>query len=1211
MRSRREKNAVGLVLLALLQMSVLAAYGQIATGRLTGTVRDGSGAVVPGATVVLTRNSTKTTTRQQSSQAGIYVFEAQDPGTYTLDVTANGFKHFKSEGVDIHVQQDSTIDVSLVPGSADQEINVTAAAPLLQAQDASLGQTIGTRSINDLPLNGRNWVSLGQLAAGVSTTAGGNSGSAYYTVNGINYHQNDFRLNGIDDNVEIYGGSQTGTNSAITPPPDAIEEFKLQNADYSAELGHSTAGVVNAVIKSGGNQVHGDVWEYLRNEDFDANDYFNKNVPPIKPRAEYRQNQYGFTVGGPVVIPKVYNGKDRTFFFADYQGTKIILPSDVFSTVPTPTMVSSGFTNLQDLITDNTGTRTDGLKRTFALGTVFDPATTRTVAAGAIDPTTGLANTSSSAVTVRDPFFTGAGVAGITNFTGLTSQLNQLPASRLDPNAVKLLQVYPAATIPGVFTNDYYQAARINETINQFDIRIDETLSPKDALFGVYSHSHFVEFTPGSLPGIADGQGSGNGTKDSPHYAVMAGYTHAFDATLTNEAHFGYIHNVDNAIPIEGATLGIPIQYGIQGIPQIADNGGLPAIDIGGLSNIGVATYAPTIRTITSLELADNLTKIHGNHVFKTGYVIDIIDAPITQSQYPKGFFNYTGQFSSFPNASSGLTGIADALLVPAPSRVGGVNNVGGVSTFGGSNTSIVDDHRDYMGAYVQDDWRANSRLTLNLGLRWDLTTPYLERNGRQANFQAAGGNGPTGTYYLPNATCNSPRSASFNALAAKDGITISCLPGLRLGKIPYDSFAPRIGLAYRITPELVVRAGYGIAYGNLDSIGFGGTLGQNYPFLYTVTANAPNSNAPLVLSTGQTATMENSLGAVNLVDPSQLNPASGIQLNGRQYDFKEPYTETFNLTVQYQIGKNDSVQAGYVGTLGRHLDAPSSTNTESQIVAPGASYVNYVPFPDFAPNSEVETTKAASNYNSLQLSYARRMASGLSVLANYTFAKCLTDQMVFGGTLPLYRAEWLPGFGINADYRLCPTDVAQVVHVSGTYELPVGRGRTFLSGSNRVVDGFLGGWALNYIFTHETGQPVTIGCPTPTTAFFGCDANLVPGVNKYAGLHNQQQWLNPAAFSQPPVASATQTSFAVLGGEATQARGPGYLDLDASVFKDFAIFEQTRLQFRLETFNLTNTAQLGNPGSLTNFTNTTTFAKITTERGSSRKVQLALKLYF
>jgi hypothetical protein len=238
-------------------------------------------------------------------------------------------------------------------------------------------------------------------------------------------------------------------------------------------------------------------------------------------------------------------------------------------------------------------------------------------------------------------------------------------------------------------------------------------------------------------------------------------------------------------------------------------------------------------------------------------------------------------------------------------------------------------------------------------------------------------------------------------------------------------------------------------------------------------------------------------------------------------------------------------------------------------------------------------------------------MTHGLSVLANYTYSRCLTNQIVFGGTLPLYRAEYLPGFGIGQDYQLCQTDSTHVFHGSGTYEVPLGHGRQFLSGVNSWVDTAIGGWAFNYIFTHQSGQPFTLSCPVATSAFFGCYANVQPGANIYAGPHDQQQWLNPAAFVNPPIASAAQTSFAVLGGRGMQARGPGLTNLDASLFKEFSIHEQIRLQFRAEAFNLSNTAQFKNPSSQLNFNNATKFSQITALVGTPRLLQFALKLYF
>jgi hypothetical protein len=1205
-----------LVIVLLLVGTPKPLHSQVDTGNLTGTVTDSTGAKVIGALITLTNTDTRASVKMPSASTGAFFFGGLKVGVYSLQATQNGFKTFHANGIQIHVQQTDNLDIQLQVGAISENVTVTTDAALMQTEDATLGQTINRTAVDELPLNGRNWTALGNIAAGVTTTTtsmGGNTTSGYFAVNGVNSWQNDIRLDGIDNNVEFYGGDGTAGNQSISPPPDAIQEFKLQTGDFSAEFGHSTGAVVNAVIKSGGNRVRGDLWEYLRNNDFDANDYFNKLNG--QPRSAYHQNQFGGTVGGPVFIPKLYDGRDKTFFFFDYQGTRIVQPYPTISTVPTALEASSGFTNLEDLITySNNSTTTpqaDALGRMFLLGTVFDPATTRTVAANSVDLISGFQNTSSSAVSVRDPFFTGGSVAGMKDFTTVASQLNQLPSARLDPNAIKVLGLYPVPTATGI-TNNYFQNAGGTSTTNQYDIRIDQNFGAHDIIFGVFSLSHLLYVEPNQLPGIADGQGFYYGNNTSNHYAIAGGYSHIFTPTLTNEFHFGFDHNIDDHVASAAYTYGIPAQYGIQGIDQAPGNGGLPLINIGSLTGLGAAGWTPTIRTVKSTELSDNITKVYGSHAFKNGYQIDILNGEITQPGYGRGSFNYTGQFTTIPNIGNTTTGIADALLIPQASTVPkGVADVGGLSSFNGSNFTAVNDRRYYMGAYVQDDWKVTPLLTLNLGLRWDLTTPYAEVDGRQANFIGSnGGNGPGGTYYMPNSTCKTPVSSSFSTLLAQDSINVACT-GPDTGNTQYTNFAPRVGFAYRFLPRAVIRSGYGIAYGALGNIGFGGTLGTNYPFLYNLGLNAPTSTAPLLLPNGATATMENTFGIITLQNPAAVNPANGIGLYGRQWNFQTPYTQTMNLAIQYELDHADAIQVGYVGTLGRHLDIMGGANSPSAIVAPGASIYSYIPNPDFAPNSTYETTNGASSYNSLQVVFTRQMSRGLTVLANYTFSKCFSDQHTQASSLSGIRAEWLPGFGIKGDYALCDTDSTNVIHLSGTYELPVGHGRQYLASSNKLTDLVLGGWSFNYIYTYQGGQPFTVSCPTSTTAFFGCFANLVPGQNLYAGPHNQKQWLNPAAFATPPVATAASSTVASLGGEGQQARGPAYNNLDASLFKNFRLSEQTRLQFRAEAFNLANVPQFNTTPSNLNYENASNFSELTSERGTPRLIQFALKLYY
>jgi len=1204
---RRMLLFVGVLCFMLLAANPLSA--QIDTGGITGTVTDPTGAVVPGATLTLTNDATGVIVTTKSTSSGTYSLNAIRPGTYTLRGEAPGFQTFVDKGLEVHLQNTLTIDIPFTTGAVKQQVTVTAAAPLLQAENGAVGQTIPSQTVNDLPLNGRNWASLAQLAAGTSTAPVGNpsstsgsTDSAYFSVDGVNLWQNDFRLDGINDNIEIYGGASVGSNAAITPPPDAIQEFKLQNGNFNAEFGHSTGGVINAAIKSGTNRLHGDLWEYFRNTDLDANIFFSNGQPV----PDYHQNQFGATIGGPVFIPHVYKGKDRTFFFVDYQGDRLITPAPATSTVPTQSMINSGFTNLQDLITYSGGTGTDSLGRTFSHGTILDPATTRPVTQGVVDPVTGLAATATGFV--RDPFYTGS-LVGKTNFVGATSQLNILPSSRIDPNAVKLLGLYPAPIYSGLANNFAWTPSQA-ETDNSFDIRIDETINEKNTLFGVYSRSLITRSVPSSLPGLAVGE-TGGRNDSFPAYAFAVGYNTAFTPTLANEMHVGMVHADKFQKSIYGNAFGIPAQYGVDGVPQVANNGGIPPITINGLTHIGVGNYTPTIQTVYSIEGSDSVTKVLRGHTFKTGIQVDDLIANISQPPQGRGNYTFSGQYSDIPNKNDSLNGIADLLLVPTVTTVpGGINNVGGLSTFGGSNVSTTDDHRWYTGAYFQDDWKATPNLTLNLGVRWDYFTPYAEVNGRQANFIPSGGNSSPGTYMISNTGCQVPRSTAFNALLTSSNITLSCVPGLTLGSAQKLNFSPRVGFAYRITPKLVVRGGYGSAYGALGNLGYGGTLGTNYPFVYTSTFNSPDSQHPLVLSNGQTATLETSLASINIEDPT-INSGQGLNLYGRQNNFQTPYVQTTNLTIQDQFTNHDSIQIGYVGTVGRHLDNLGYNNSPSEILPPSANPQNYIPFPSFARNATYETTNASSSYNALQTTYEHQLSYGLTLLANYTWSKCMSDQHTQASQNQQYRAQWLPGFGIAADNALCDTDATNVVHLSGSWQLPVGRGRALLGNSNRATDAILGGWVVNFITGYQGGQPFTINCPVTTAAGLGCFAPVVQGQNMYAGPHNHTQWLNPNAFAQPALATQIgQTDYSVLGGGGQQARGPSFSNLDSSIFKDFNFTESVRLQFRAEAFNTTNTPQFGQPGNL-NFTTPVGFSSITSTRNNPRLLQLALKLFY
>ncbi|HEX4038462.1 MAG TPA: TonB-dependent receptor [Acidobacteriaceae bacterium] len=1225
------------VLAALICISP-ALLGQIDTGSITGTVKDPSGAVISAAKITLSNVATGAKVITQSTSTGNYVFSDLTPGTYRIEADASGFENYVVQGIAVHVQQVLTVDLPMATGSVQQQVTVTAAPPLLQAQNAAIGQTITNETVNDLPLATRDWGSLAQLSAGVAaappggvTADSGTSESAYFSVNGTSVWQNDFRLDGINDNIEIYGGNYTLTNAAIVPPPDAIQEFKLQSGDFNAEFGHSTGGVVNAEIKSGTNALHGDLWEYIRNNDLNANYFFNTKNGAALPIPSYHQNLFGVTAGGPVLIPHVINGHDRLFWFFDYQGGRYVLPEPAGGeTVPTAGMASSGFTNLQDNITYNSGSAKDALSRTFPQGTILDPASTRQLPASGIDPVTGLTGTAGAYV--RDPFYhcTTTGCPSFvgnntTNFATPTEEalLNIIPTSRLDPNAVKLLGVYPAPPGSGLVNNFSSYVPIEGKNTNTYDIRIDVNIDPNNSLFGVYDRSLFSVVVPSNLPGVAVGE-TGGRNDSLPAYAWAVGYTHIFTPTLTTDMHVGMVHSDKMQQSFYGNQFGIPAQYGIQGVQQVGNNGGLPPITIAGLTHLGVGNYTPTLQYVWSLEGVDDVTKVWRNHTFKTGIQIDDLEANISQPPQGRGDFNFNGMYTDIPNRiavtnnSAGLNGIGDLLVAPRtsilPAGDGGIDNVGGMSSFSGSNIAATDDHRWYWGAYGQDDWKVTPSLTLNLGVRWDYFTPYAEINGRQANLVATGGNSAPGTYYMPKEGCAVPRSSAFNALLATDDIALNCVSDLTLGNAQKTNFAPRVGFAYSVLPTLVLRGGFGTAYGALGNLGYGGTLGTNYPFVYTQSFYANDSQHPLALPNGQPATMEQTFAQYNFQD-STVSTGAGLNLYGRQQNFQTPLVQTENLTVQYMLTQHDSLQVGYVGTQGRHLDNLGYNNSPTVLLPPGANVTSYLPFKDFARNSTYETTNATSSYNSLQSTFEHQVRAGLYLLANYTYSKCMSDQHTQADTNQQYRAQWLPSFGIQGDYALCDSDATHLVHVAGTYNLPLGRGQAYGSGMNRGEDALLGGWIINFFYTHEGGQPFTVSCPTATTADFGCFAD-VTGQSLYSGPHNVTQWLNPAAFAEPPAATAIgQTDYSPLGGEQEQARGPSFSNLDSSILKNFAIHESIKLQFRAEAFNTTNTPPFAQPTSQLNFT-TAKFSAITSTKNSNgnngaRTLQLALKLFY
>ena len=1275
------------------------AQAGIDTGSITGTVTDPSGALVVGANCTLTNTATGVTQNTTTTSAGAYSFPIVQVGTYTIRVGAKGFEESQANGIILHLGSTVTENVLLKVGASTEEVTVTSASPLLQAQNASLGTTIDSAVVTGLPLfggqGGRNFESLLTTVAGVQFT-GNNDSTTSFLVHGTQSGALDVRVNGVDDNAELEPATYQFT---IPPIPDAIEEMKVETGDNDADLGRAYGAVVDVVTKQGTNKFRGSAWEYNENDMFNANDYFNKRTElsgghPNRP-GRFKENSFGAIFGGPVVIPHVYDGHNKTFFTVDFQNTYYDVSSSVNETVPTATMQSSGFTNLVDILNQNANKIVDGTGRTFQDGTIFDPATTRAIVCGATDPITGLpagcgglgivtdpnVNGGVKSAILRDPYFQELGqpagcpsLAGTTNWVSTvaggpvaTSCFNQLPGNRIDPNAVKMLSLYPKtwnnvgiSSTTGLstsgthsYSSNYYDQIFTPTVTKQYDVRLDHTFNAKDSAFLTFSHFNEVQTPSLTLPAPLEGA---TFWVYNPSYLFTFTETHVFNSHLINEFRAGENHNYYYRVEGDGisSTSGIPLQFGIQGIPTTYDNGGLPDFNFGSsLSTVGVHANGNWQKD-GSWQFSDNLTKIVGKHQLKFGaedwWIFEV--GPVKANS--RGSFSY-GQYSNLPASGDGGPSMTDFLLEPSANlanstylAAGGLstasNDLGGVNGYSGSNTSDRDFHVPYIALYAVDNWKVTPALTLDLGIREDYFGPLIGGSGigGVGNFWMGGadGNQASGSaYYINKDGCSVSRSSAFNNLLAYNNIPIICEPNNSINEQPIFNFAPRLGAAYRIRPNLVVRAGAGMSYTGILLSNEGEPI--NYPFTVSVQQGTQYSYRPQFVSnaaTGPTTpTMENLFGIVNMTNPlNAYLPLGSVNLVGRPYHLHNPYVETLDFAVQYMVTNHDSVEVRYVGTLGRNLESANPyhnaprqalpTNTAAvtpcaaaQLAAnpycanspfmPDGTYT--IPFPNMAPNDgPMEETEQVSNYQSGELEYQHQLAGGFNMDANYTYATCLSDaqagQQNEGGPAG-GRAPFVVGFGgFRADYDRCENLAAQVFKLSGEYSLPFGKGTLVAGNANTLEDAIIGGWKLDPIWIASSGFRANIGCQgtiggianapgnftgpwfQTSSTNWSCDAPLVKGANPYGPGANDHArtkvtgYWNSAAFTAPAyaVTSVGSQDFTPYGVRGDQIYGPGWYNVDLAAHKDFKVTENTRLQITAMAINAFNHVHLNNPST-------------------------------
>lgn len=1187
---KRKKNsllkAFGYIALAVFCILVLqdrSAYGQVDAGSITGTIQDSTGAVVPNALVTLLNTDQGITEETKSNTTGGYTFSPVRPGNYAITVTAQGFSKTSQKNVVVAVGTPLTVNIQLKLGAATETVEVNTAPPLLQTEEASVGQVIGEQEVNNLPLNGRNFTFLAQLGAGMQTPQAdtrGNAASGAFSANGLRPAQNNYLLDGIDNNSNAVD-FLNGTNFVILPPVDAIQEFKVQTADFSAELGRSAGAVLNATIKSGTNSLHGAAWEFFRNDKLDAADFFENNTG-IK-KGELRQNQFGGSAGGPII-------KNKAFFFADYEGLRRVQGTAENGNVPTANMRNSNYQNLADILAINDGTtRSDALGRSIQKGAVLDPATTRFVAAGAADPVTGLVNKTGNDAYVRDAFGCPASNTSIT--LASCPGLNQLPSGRIDQNAVNVLNLFPA---PNSGIQTYAVSPNLFEHRNSFDARGDYNGSEKDQIFVRFSYSDDPIYIPGIFGGIADGGSFDQGVQTAKSDQAVAGYTHVFTPNTINQVRAGFAHLHTTRYGPEATVSGIPGQFGIAnngGIPQGQENGGLPAFSIGNLAQLGSNSFLPSDEVSQTIQITDDFTKIYGKHSFKMGIEYQNVKFSTLQPAWSHGQFNYGGGFTDIPNLSETTGGIAQMLLPPqaAPSTIDGKPNPDGYSWSGGSdqvyssNINKTYDQKVYFATYFQDDWKVSPKLTLNLGVRWDYFGPINETNGGQANFVPFPVPGsPIGapTFLMP-ASGKDNRTLSTTAdcltvlasctgfldLLAQDGISLleTNRWGQGLVQTQKTNIAPRIGFAYQVDPKLVVRGGVGLFYNSFENQGYGPNIGENYPFVYNVTPStqAPPSFAgpsggvvPTSYNTSYSscpsaggdpahgagvANFESGFSCISL-NPQTFN-AQSLGLQGLQFNYGTPRTYSANLTLQYSLTRSLSAQASYVFTQGADLQGGVGYQNVTQILPNNVSstksgchtsthdYSTFpedscVPFPDFGGGS-YQATYGDSTYHALQTKLEEQYANGLTFLLAYTWSKAMSDagDLLNGGTTGGLRAYNVPGLGPRFDWAPADFDLRNVLHFSGGYELPIGKDKKFLN-QGGFVNTVLGGWAVNWITTLQGGQPLNFGCPTGTTQGTSCNDVRVPGQSAQLGIKLKTVagdpvprpfWINnSAAFNQP-----------------------------------------------------------------------------------------------
>ena len=1151
----------------------ISAGAQKDTGSIVGTVKDPTGAFVPRAKVEVTDVERGQTFSTTTDAQGEFVASPLRVGRYTVTVQQAGFKQAVSLPVDLQVQQRIVVNIELQVGQISESMVVTSTAPLLETETSELGQVVDARRAANLPLNGRNFAQLALLSTGTAPSEPGarDEKSFGFSANGARSLQNNFLLDGVDNNSNL-PDLLNETNFVIQPPVEALQEFKVQSNAYSAEFGRGNGAIINAVIKSGTNDMHGSLWEFLRNEKFDSRNYFDDRSKPTPP---YKQNQFGGTFGGPIYIPHIYDGRNRSFFFFDYEGLRIRQAQTQSAFVPTPAWRKGDFSDLIDYTTV-TGTDCNGVA-TYA-GEIFDTRLTQVVSPTQL-----------------------CGVPFQYDSTG--RPLNIIPATpvvpgggSLDPLALRLAALYPPLNVtnsPGI---NYLANPVLKESRNNFDIRVDQKFSNADNTFFRFSYEDQPSSIPGTFTGLADGGGFFSGIEEDSYRSFATSWTHIFKAQLINEFRLGY-NRINSHRYQLNANTNVSQAVGFPNVPFTPGIGGLPQLTFNDVATLGSPTFLPSRELQNSYTLSENLTWVKGRHTWKYGTEIRREEFTIFQPASPRGNLDFNSTLTDNP-AAPGTGGTGFASFMAGLSDGGAINNLHNVDYF-----------RTTYAFYAQDDWKVTPSLILNLGLRYELFMPVTERNNQMGTFDLTDPNNPT--IIVPKG-----QNLQLTPTIAAIPLTLSATGTPGLVNKDLNNFAPRVGLAYQFLPKTVLRMGYGIFYGGQENGPYSNpSPGFNPPYFVTQSFNTPCSAAAANLGPGQQdcsipglSFLKNGFPANSLVDPN--TPL----LFSVDRNLRTPYMQQWHLAIEKEIPGDGVFELTYAGSKGTKLFDFFNGNQAAPSPDPNAPLAPRRPVPLIDAGIDWFRSTAASSYNSLQAHYEKRFTHGLQFLVSYTWAHSIdnTSNANLGPTQN--NSDFRDFRHPEAEFGNSDFDVRQRFSGSFLYEIPVGHGKRFLGDAHGFLNQAVGGWQLAAIVSASTGNYFTV---LDSNGNFSNSDGGAGGVSQRPDLVGnpkatpcvQGTFFNTCAFADPSLGS-----FGNVGRNTIE--GPGYTTWDMSVFKNFQPSEKTTVEFRAEFFNILNHTNFlfsktgpQNPNNST-ILGTPQFGFLTAAR-DPRQIQLALKFSF